>query len=453
MSALKGGCHPGAIRHAHLPERTATERAVERMIDRPVAKARDSEPWESLIARVDLTAPASLKSRDAKRLLRDMWIEDGCEGVERNILDDGVKRDRASIDRAILESYLLRFPIAHRAFADLRGASEWVAGRRDWPWRARGEDFRLWDEQGGPQRLAAELLSTDNPAGVLRRAGLDGDLATGAFVRHAVRAACASAVAHKGATAVDSGNRLIALAAMIKGAEGVDAVLALALLAPWVGETPPADHQQKVASLLTSRIGDPRLAPANWAALTIELQREGLGNIAETVFSVLRRWLVQATVREFFAIVAKTTDRRDQWKDRTAFWMGYLDAGSITDAWFAFGSQAEREARRFMKDQAMAFARIEGQGATANQSALLLTIGDVRIAEWSDNGSCRFWPAARPKAPLMYKPEYRGLVLRSMDAERGYEPLPHMGSTWQNRFAKRIYDRTGIRHPHYGQGW
>ena len=82
-----------------------------------------------------------------------------------------------------------------------------------------------------------------------------------------------------------------------------------------------------------------------------------------------------------------------------------------------------------------------------------MTIGDVRIAEWSDNGSCRFWPAARPKAPLMYQSVYYGLVLRSMDAERGYEPLPHMGSTWQNRFAKRIYDRTGILHPLYGRGW
>lgn len=453
MTSLRNGCDSGTIRHARLPERTMIERAVERMMDRPTAKARDSEPWGSLIARVDLAAPASLSSRDAKRLLRDMWVEEGCDGVERDLLDDGVKRDRTSIDRAIVESYLLRFPTAHPAFGDLRGASEWVAGRRDWPWRARGEEFRLWDEQAGPARLASALLSTDRPAGVLRRAGLDGDLATGAFVRHAVRSACAAAVAHKGAAAVESGDRLIALASTIKGAEGVDAVLALALLAPWVGSAPPADHQQKVTTLLTGRIGDPRLAPAKWSALAAELERDGIGAAAETVFAVLRRWLVQATVREFFAIVAKTTDRRDQWRDRTTFWMGYLDAGYITDAWFAFGSQAEREARRFMKDQTMAFARIEGQGASASQSALLMTIGDVRIAEWSDNGSCRFWPAPRPKAPPMYQSVYHGLVLRSMDAERGYEPLPHMGSTWQNRFAKRIYDRTGISHPLYGQGW
>lgn len=453
MSFLKNGCDPGKVRHAHLPERSATERAAERMNNRRATKARDAEPWGSVIARVDLSAPASLRARDAKRLLRDMWVEPGCEGVERNLLDDGVGRDRTSIDRAILESYLLRFPTLHPAFPDLRGATEMVARRRDWPWHARGEDFRLWDEQAGPKRLATALLATDRPIEVLRRAGLDGDLATGAFVRQAVRSACAVAVTQKGATAVECGNRLIALASTIRGAEGVDALLALALLAPWVESGPPAEHQQKVTTLLIGRIGDPRLAPARWSALAAELQLQGIDFAIDAVFAVLRRWLVQATVREFFAVVAKTTDRRDQWKDRTAFWLGYLDAGYITDAWFAFGSQAEREARRFMKDQSMAFARIEGAGASANQSALLMTIGDVRVAEWSDNGSCRFWRATRPKAPPLYQSVYYGLVLRSMDAERGFEPLPHMGSTWQNRFAKRIYDRTGVVHPSYGQGW
>lgn len=454
MSALKNSCDTSRIRHAHLPERTATERAAERMSDRPAATARSVEAWDALIARVDPMAPASIRPRDVKRLLRDMWVEPGCEGAEMGLLDDGVGRDRASIDRAIVESYLLRFPTPHAAFPALRGASALVAHRRDWPWRARGENFQLWDEQAGPQRLATALLTTDQPGEVLRQAGLDGDMATGAFVRLAVRAACAVAVTHKGTMAVESGERLIALAATIKGAEGIDALLALALLAPWVSSTPPAEHQQRVTTLLTSRVGDPRRdADGKWKALAAQLRDDGIEAPFEEAFAILRRWLVQATVREFFAIVAKTTDRRDQWKDRTDFWLGYLDAGYIADAWFAFGSQAEREARRFMKDQSMGFARIEGQGASANQSALLMTIGDVRIAEWSDNGSCRFWPASRPKAPPMYERVYYARVLRTMDAERGYDPIPHMGTTWQYRFAKRIYDRAGIEHPSYGRGW
>ena len=202
MSFLRNGCDPGKVRHAHLPERSVTERAAERLADRPATKAREGEAWESVLARVDLTMPASLRARDARRLLRDMWVERGCEGVERDLLADGVGRDRASIDRAIVESYLLRFPIVHAAFPDLRDTSEEVANRRAWPWRDRGEDFRLWDEQAGPQRLATALLATDHPAEVLRRAGLDGDLATGAFVRQAVRSACAVAGARTGASAI-----------------------------------------------------------------------------------------------------------------------------------------------------------------------------------------------------------------------------------------------------------
>ncbi|WP_375271356.1 EH signature domain-containing protein [Sphingomonas sp.] len=453
MSALRQACDIDRVRHARMPERTVVSRAADQLASVPTGARREAEPWEAMLARLDLSAPEDIRPRDMRRLLGDMWVEAGCDHHEQQLLSEAVRRDRMSMDRAILHSYLLRFPLAHYGFDALLWAAQLVAKRREWPWRTRGDDFALWDKDVGPSRLATALLDTARPSEVLRAAGLDGDLATGAFVRHAIRAACAVAATRRGADAVTSGERLMALASEVKGADAIDALLALALLAPWVGTTPPADHQQRITALLVSRIGDPRLAPARWTALAAELRSEGLDVSTNAAFAVLRRWLVQATVRQFFAIVAKTTDRRDQWRERTDFWLGYLEAGHINEAWFAFGSQAEREARRFMKDQGMAFARIEGQGASASQSALLLTIGDVRIAEWSDNGSCRFWPANKPKAPPMYQSVYYGLVLRTMDAERGYEPLPHMGGTWQNRFARRIYDRTGIAHPLHGHGW
>lgn len=456
MSYLKNGCNSGKVRYARLPDRLVLERAAERMADRPTAAAKNVEPWVALLERIDLSAPSTIRPRELKRLLRDIWVEQGCEGLESGLMDDGVLRDRASIDRAIVESYLLRFPKQHSAFQGLRAASALVAERRDWPWRARGQEFHLWDEEEGPRRLALELLCADNPAVLLRRAGLDGELATGSFVRQAVCAACITVASQAGAQAVAHGQRLIALASMMQGADGVDEVLALALLAPWLNLPPPEKYQQQVTAFLTNRIGDPRRdSDGKWQALAAKLRAADIDTPADEIFSLLRRWLVQATVREFFAIVTKTTDRRDQWKERTAFWLGYLDTGNISDAWFAFGSQAENEAERFISDQSMAFGRIEGQGATPNQSALLMTIGDMRIAEWSDNGSCRFWPDSddHGKAPQMYQTTYYALVLRSMDAESGYEPIAHMGTTWQNRIAKRIFDRTGIEHPKYGQGW
>src|SRR3546814_5486575 len=46
-------------------------------------------------------------------------------------------------------------------------------------------------------------------------------------------------------------------------------------------------------------------------------------------------------MREFFRAIAKTTDRPDQWKQREAFWIAYLDEGLVTDAWPALGSRAK----------------------------------------------------------------------------------------------------------------
>lgn len=452
MSALKRRCEAGTPRFARLPDRLRTEREAERLPDGPLRPVRDPEPWLRMLQRVILDAPEAIRFRDMKRLLADMWVETGCERHENRLLSEGMRRDRKTLDRTIVRSYLYQFPTEHQGFPALTAASGLAAQRRDWPWRERGEAWSLWQPEDGPRKLARALLSSDDPAGVLRSAGLTGELTTGRYVARAMEATYRAAMTAGGAEAVTYGDRLIELSAAMAG-DSLDGMLALALLSPWINAAPPAAHQRRILTLLTGRIGDPRLTPAKWAALAADLRTRGFGDGVEVAFAVLRRWLVQATVREFFAVVAKTTDRPDQWKQRTDFWLGYLDAGHITDAWFAFGSAAEAQARRFLKDDSIGYARIEGAGATANQSALLMTLGDLRIAEWSDNGSCRFWPASKPKAPPMYQRVYYGMVLRSMDAERGYDPIPHMGSTWPDRFAKRVYDRTGIRHPRHGAGW
>jgi hypothetical protein len=121
------------------------------------------------------------------------------------------------------------------------------------------------------------------------------------------------------------------------------------------------------------------LAAPRWVALRRDVLEMFPDADIDAAFAVLRRWLVRATVREFFSVVAKTVQRRDQWKERTDFWLAYLDEGLITDAWFAFGSQAERLASKFLEDQTMAYATLEGGGATSAQSALIFSIGEIRI--------------------------------------------------------------------------
>src|SRR3546814_12435176 len=101
-------------------------------------------------------------------------------------------------------------------------------------------------------------------------------------------------------------------------------------------------------------------------------------------------------MREFFRAIAKTTDRPDQWAQREKFWMAYLDEGLVSDAWPALGVRA--------RNQIEDLIRLSGErpeygiirGGPASSSSIIMQIGDVRISEWSDNGSCRFWSTTDP---------------------------------------------------------
>lgn len=456
MSALKLACER-AVAVIKLPrrgDRIEIERAEQRIGSQRSGHSRVKEAWARFLARIDPATPGELKPKDLKRLLDGIWAEADLEDNAAPLLDHGVRRQRKSIDRSIIAAYLRTFPQDHPAFGHLTHASALVANRHDWPWRGRGDKWDLWKPDQGPDRLSRALLSADNPAKLLHDIGLDGDLATGGFVEKTLLSACETAAGHRGDAAQQSGRRLIELFESFPPSKELNAALAYALLAPWTTDGCTDAHQRLISGLLVQRNGDPRLSPPRWAALRRDVLEIYPGADVDEAFAVLRRWLVRATVREFFSVVAKTVERRDQWKERTDFWLGYLDAGMITDAWFAFGSQAERLARKFMENQAMVYATLEGGGATSAQSALIFSIGDVRIAEWSDNGSCRFWRAVDPKAPALYKRKYSGTSLRAMAAGDGFRAIPHNPPNgWQPKFARQVYQSAGVRHPKHGVGW
>ncbi len=454
MSRLKTVCRriEEAGRHPRMPNRLACERAAAKIDSLATAPRREREPWDGFITRIRDTPPNDLRVRDLSRLTRELWDHDNLAEQAASILDQSIAKERKSLDRAIVHSYLAHFPKEHRGFRSLTAASALVARRHDWPWAARGRQFRLWSPTDGPNKVAAALLDSEQPEVVLRDAGLDGDLASGQFALEAITKACLAAMNLRGKKAEAVGGRLIGMLDRLKGITDLEGLFAYALLRPWNAEAPAQAYQQTLIATLCARNGDPRLASARWAALLTGLRQWVRQEEAEVAFGNLRRWLVQATVREFFSIVAKTTDRADQWKERTDFWLSYLDAGHISDAWFALGHMAEREAGRFLQKENLQFGRISGQGADSSHSTLIMTLGDLRIAEWSHNGRCRFWPQHHRTAPKLYQKEYFALVLRTMDAQPGLDPLAHHNN-WQYKFARRIYDNTGIAHPTFGAGW
>jgi len=287
---------------------------------------------------------------------------------------------------------------------------------------------------------------------VLRGAGLDGDLVQGEFVADALELACEMAGREKGEAAIAAGDRLITLFQQL-AVTGANAMLAWALLTPWAERAPPDEYRDRVAKLLVARVGDPRIQRARWDALAAEMPGDG----ASALVSMVRRWLTQRTVRQFFSIVGATTNDPQQWTAREQFWLGYLDSGVIEDAWFAFGRQAELLADSAIKAEGdLMYGEITGGGADPSHSALLMSIGDVRIAEWSHNGSCRFWDRADRQAPALYQKQYFGLQLRAMNGGRGYEDrfaaIPHMRG-WQSKFAGFVHQFTGLTHPRHGNGY
>lgn len=391
--------------------------------------------------------PHLLARRDLRRLVSEMWPDERCNLIAPKVLDAAIAAEVKSLDRAVLTAYLRHFPTEHPAFDRLRAASSLAAGRRDWVWRDRGERWALWDAQAGPGRLAQTLLETDDPLAAMRGAGLDGDLAHGEFVAEAIEAACARAGKARGEEAQQLGERLIVLFERTDIA-GRDAMLASGLLTPWLSNAPPKAYQDRMGKLMVARVGDPRFDSAKWDALL------GRSVEAQAIITLLRRWLTDQTVREFFKVVTHTTDDLVQWRERETFWLAYLDAELIDDAWFALGTKADDLIRSKGEKSEVGYGLIEGsrQYADPSHSSLILSIGDLRIAEWSHSGACRFWRDKDRTAPKPYGKKYFGYQLRAMNGGTGFEQLSHW-SGWQKTFSSKVHEESGRQHPKHGAGY
>ena len=120
---------------------------------------------------------------------------------------------------------------------------------------------------------------------------------------------------------------------------------------------PTLDLQRDVTEFLVAQIGNPQIRPGRWAG-------------AEKESALIRRWLARASLKVFFDLIADHA--LDQhWKYREAFWSACLLKGAIDDAWLALGANVHASARA-RQDLGSAFGRLEGAGASGDQSVLLL---------------------------------------------------------------------------------
>jgi hypothetical protein len=205
--------------------------------------------------------------------------------------------------------------------------------------------------------------------------------------------------------------------------------VATTLLNPFVRQTPKEDLQQAISAFLCRVVGDPRIRRQQWH------------DVPDQTRNVLLRWLVGASLEDFFRVLDRTAEAH--WKYRKAFWSAYLNRGAIDEAWVVLGPEAQRIVRTgFRKTVAAATLRL-GLNVSANHSVLLMRIGGLTIAEWSHNGTCRIWLRGNKTAPRLYEQEYvRQELVNGCDWHQRHAGAPQ--GTWQESVADFIQYQTGI---------
>lgn len=455
---------PGWPRLASDP--IALPRAV-RNIKNPLEKAQTMESEEdAFLARVTGCPPEELSPRDVRRALAPAWRSldrKGPVSLEwvQELTRTALALERRAADRAIIHAWLDVFPSC-QGRETLATAAREAAERRDWPFRGAGRKFALWDPAEGPRELGRALLASEDPEALLEEAAMGPGRRTSGFVQAALATVCDDVAETKGKQAESDCTALLDLLDRL-GPDGIlqdtQARVVRALLRPWRTAPPEQGLKVRIQKRLVATVGDPRTHPVRWHGVEAALRALGHAEDADTLRLILKRWLVAASFEIFFRIMGRTTEDPVQWRARETFWRPYLEKGHVGEAWFILGSEAERQAKAYREELAEAggFGRFDA-GANPSHSALLMTIGDLVIGEWTHNGSCCFWQKNAVHRPELYRARYDGTYLRNSEAMRGaaewqarklcsdplWEAHAHLGQ-WQRRFAETIRRLTGIR--------
>ena len=410
----------------------------------------DAEPWKNFVLRVNPYEPASLARRDLRRLASEVWEYSDLEDCVPGLLQHCAKIAKRRLDRRLARAYWNRFKTSVPAFEELAVYCAQRQAQLGAPWNEIAAAIPLWDYNLGPGALGQTLLREEHREAFFSQVNLRSQDMQGGFVEAAFGALLQSrAVRNQARRSValeqSDGDDILSLGRSLgDGTIKANAdLLAYVLLKPWTTIDPEEAYRDQVIVLLLEKLGDPRTSQNEWDTLAGRLsQNYGLDD-AQDVLGVLHHWITEKTVRLFFDLIARTTDRPDQWKERRAFWESYLDKKYVERAWFALGNNAGDLAKMAKSSQGLLFGRVAGNGAASSQSVLLMKIGDLIIAEWSDNGRARFWLANSGRAPAFNKPRYEGQSLRLMNGGSGFVAMAHQGK-WYRKFADHITEITGI---------
>jgi hypothetical protein len=347
-------------------------------------------------------------------------------------------RSRAAI-RRLIHAYCSHFDPSHpgirRIGIFLREAVATIPSSPRWVWPERHRQFGLFDPTQAPVRLAELTIGSPRPRKTLEEIGLSGQLMVSGLSANVFLQALK--FTQRNLSADPKLEDVIRVIAWVQDDDGKTyyvahrGAVANTLLLPWTEKIPDQNIRQRVQSFLLETLSDPRIDRGAW-----------LG-VDPAARDVMIRWLAQATLEQFLKVVDRVAARR-QWDYRRAFWNAYIEKRVVANAWVAFGSNGAQVARRIAETSADSlmrrFATLGGSGA--DQAVLLLSIGDLIIADWSHNGKLRIWRRGNLSAPKFNLPSYVASDLRA-DSEFDTVHLPPDG--WQGKAEAYIRRHTGIK--------
>jgi hypothetical protein len=434
------------LRPLRLPDKLMVEQCYERINDRsqeirPINKIDHDTILAKLHGLRDAHELMTLTIREMKLASSCLFEGEKPLGGNHSFLEqylDALRslRSRVAIKR-LIHSYCLHFDPNHRGIQQiglfLREAISSVSGRWEWPERHRR--YKLFDPALGPKTLAGLTLGSMKPRKELQQAGLTGQLLTGGLAVHVFLWAL-TAIQGRLETKATAEDVDCAIA-WVKGEDGgllfsaQRAELANALLLPWSERDPPIGLHQKIVSFLLDILNDPRIDGGLWLRTDQVAQ------------DVMIRWLAQATLEQFLKVVDRIATRH-QWEYRRAFWNAYIEKRVVANAWVVFGTNGAQVATRIAGDTGdklmRRFAMLSG--GSADQAVLLLSIGDLIVADWSHDGRLRIWRRGNVHAPEFNLKSYAATDLRS-DSDFDTVHLPPDG--WQGRTEAYIRKYTGVR--------
>jgi len=208
---------------------------------------------------------------------------------------------------------------------------------------------------------------------------------------------------------------------------------AVALLTPYLDTTPDDAHKLAIQGFLVDVFNDPRIHRAAWRV------------VPETLRNVLNRWLTEQSFELLMQIVNSSNDTT-QWQERQQFWMPYIAAGHISEAWVVLGSKGAAVARQLVRRGELKSAAVYGllQSGDVNSlhSMILLRIGDWVISEWTHLGKLRFYnQLTNKKTPKFYQDIYHASVIR-VDSATDEFFTHHVG--WQSQVRQYLTRKIGV---------